>query len=209
MRRRRQKIDQAMLLIYAGIMEFYAPYVLVRCANCTNRRLQAELIGVYALICTCLATREVPWTGDLSRLIDVMVDVVRRDVVGHGKGVQWWGPSEDLLLVQEPARRMAQALNRLPQPLRAVLVLRRVTGLEPPELARLLDEPAGAVAARLGRAERALAQRLGVPDARGLLTRFTAGLDNDWVQEVTACAMAFLAEQARPARSRPPCRDRN
>jgi len=198
-----QTVDRAMLPIFERIMELYGPYVLVRCARCTNRRLQAEDIGVFTLITTCLLVSELPWAGEISRFIDTMVEVVRPDVVLRGKGAQWWGQSEDLLLADENEQRLVGALNRLRRPLRTVVVLHHVAGVEPQELARLLEQPAAEVAARIGRGERALAKRLGVPDARALLARFAAGLDTAWILEATACAMNYLAEQARPGRPRP------
>jgi len=209
MQRVRQNVDRAMLPIYERIMELYGPYVLVRCAKCTNRRRQAEDIGVFTLITTCLLASEVPWAGEISRLIDTMVEVVKPDVVSRGRGADWWGESEELLLVDENQQRLVGALNRLRRPLRAVVVLHHVAGVEPEELARLLDEPAAEVAARLGRGERALAKRLGVPDARGLLARFAAGLDTAWIQEAAACALHFLDRQARPGRPRKACPDWN
>ena len=73
----------------------------------------------------------------------------------------------------------------------------------------MLGEPAAQVAARIGRGERALAKRLGVPDARGLLARFAAGLDTAWIQEAAACALDYLDGQARPGRPRTACPDWN
>jgi len=120
MRRVRQSVDRALLPIYERIMELYGPYVLVRCAKYTNRRRQAEEIGVFTLITTCLLASELPWTGEISRLIDLMVQVIGPDVVSRGKGAAWWGESEELLFVDEQMRRMARALNRLSWPLRGI-----------------------------------------------------------------------------------------
>ena len=192
-----------MLPVYERIMELYGPYVLVRCAKCTNRRLQAEDIGVFTLITTCLLVSELPRAGEISRFIDVMVEVVRPDVVLRGRGRAWWGQSEDLLLGDEDQQRLVEALNRLPRPLRTVVVLHHVAGVEPEPLARLLEAPATLVTAQLGRGERALAKRLGVPDARGLLARFAADLDTGWIQEAAACALDYLARQARRGRPGP------
>ncbi len=198
-----------MLPIYARIMELYGPYVLVRCAKYTNRRRQAQQIAVYTLVTTCLLARELPWAGQLSLLIDIMVEVIGPDVVSRGEGAAWWGASEELLLVDEKMRRMARALNRLSRPLRGVLLLHHVAGVELAELARLLEEPAARVAARIGRGERALAKRLGVADVRGLLARFAAGLDTGSMQEVAACAMDYLARRVLPGRPRLVCGDWN
>ncbi len=209
MQRVRQGVDRAMLPIYERIMELYGPYVLVRCAQYTNRRRQTVQIGVLTLITTCLLASELPWAGQLSLLLDVIMDVIGPDVVSRGEGAAWWGESEELLLVDEKLRRLVRALNRLRRPLRAVVVLHHVAGLEPEEVARLLEEPAAQVAARIGRGERALAERLGVAEARGLLARFAAGLDTGWIQEVAACALDYLAQRARHSRSRRACRDWN
>lgn len=88
---------------------------------------------------------------------------------------------------------LAMALNALKGRGREVLVLRHVGGMKPEDLARLLEQPPGEILARIGRAERHLAQWLGVPDARPALARSAAGLDGGWMQEVAACAMDYLA----------------
>ena len=50
--------------VYEWIIEFYGPYVLVRCSRYTNRRRQAQQIGAYTLITTCLvATSWSRWAG--------------------------------------------------------------------------------------------------------------------------------------------------
>jgi hypothetical protein len=100
---------------------------------------------------------------------------------------------------------MATALNALKRPAREVLVLHHVSKMEPEDLARLLEQPIEEVIARIGRAERHLAQWLGVPDVRSLLARFAAGLDNAWMQEVAQCAMDYLTACARRSRRRGTC----
>ena len=42
MRRVRRCVEGAMLPVYERIIELYAPYVLVRCAQYTNGRRQAQ-----------------------------------------------------------------------------------------------------------------------------------------------------------------------
>ncbi len=197
MRRVRQWVDPARLAVYEGIIELYAPYVLIRCARYTNRRRQAQQIGVYTLVTACLLASELPWMGQLSLLLDMVVDVIGPDIVSRGQGASWWAESRELLLVDERMRRLVRALNRLRRPLRAVLVLHHVGGVEPEPLARLLEEPAAQVAARIGRGERALARRLGMADVRALLARFAAGLDTGWIQEVAGGALDYLARPAR------------
>jgi hypothetical protein len=154
-------------------------------------------------VTTCLVAGELPWAREISRFIDVMVEVIRPDVVSRGHGAAWWGESEELLLVDENQQRLVGALNRLRRPLRTVVVLHHVAGVAPQNLARLMEERAVEVAARLGRGERARARRLGVADARALLARFAAGLDTAWIRGVAGCALDYLARQARRGRSRP------
>ena len=59
MRRVRRSLDRALLPVYERIIEFYCPYVLVRCSRYTNGRRQAQQIGAYTLISACLVAREV------------------------------------------------------------------------------------------------------------------------------------------------------
>jgi hypothetical protein len=207
MRRVRQIVERAELTVFARIIELYVPYVLVRCARYTNRRRQAEQIGAYSLITTCLVVGRLEHVVRVGRVVDLVTDFVGPDVVSGGQGEVWCGGPEELLIVDGRIRRTAQALNMLKGPLREVLVLRYVCGLEPGDLARLLQRPGGEIVATLGRAQRLLAGRLeglhsdqrgarGV-DVRSRLAEFTAGLDGGWMEEVAACAMDYLTTCAR------------
>ncbi len=217
MRRARQWVDPARLAVYEGIIELYAPYVLIRCARYTNRRRQAEQIGAYTLISTCFLARALGAALPLGRIVDLVVGVVGPDVVTNGRGQTWWGESDELLLVDRRMRKMAQALNSLKRPWREVLVLHYVTRIEPDDLARLLQEPAAEVTAQIGRAERLLAKRLeglrskgdkaGAANVRSLLTQFAAALDAGWMREVADCAIDYLAGRALRGRRRHRCRD--
>jgi hypothetical protein len=216
MRRVRRCVEGAELAVYERIIELYAPYVLVRCAQYTNGRRQAQQIGVYTLITTCVVVSELKHVGQLSRLVDIMVGVVGPDVVSGGEGEAWWGQSDELLIVDRRLRQIAEALNSLKRPLREVLVLHHVAGMERDDLARLLQRPVAELVTRISRAERLLAKRLnglhgrgdraGAPDVRSLLAQFAAGLDAGWIEEVTDCAAQYLATLARPDRRRPRCR---
>ena len=202
--RMRQGLEEVTFIVYRRIIELYTPYILLRCAKYTNGRRQAQQIGVYTLITTCLAAGEIEQVGPLGRIVDIMVDVVGPDVVSGGAGQAWWGQSDELLIVDRRMRQMAEALNALKRPLREVLVLHYVTGMEPDDLARLLQKPVAAVAAKLRRAERLLAKRLeglgdegrearGV-DVRSVLAQFAARLDGGWIREVADGAMDYLAK---------------
>jgi hypothetical protein len=216
MRRVRRCVEGAELAVYERIIELYAPYVLVRCAQYTNGRRQAQQIGVYTLITTCVVVSELKHVGQLSRLVDIMVGVVGPDVVSGGEGEAWWGQSDELLIVDRRLRQIAEALNSLKRPLREVLVLHHVAGMERDDLARLLQRPVAELVTRISRAERLLAKRLnglhgrgdraGAPDVRSLLAQFAAGLDAGWIEEVTDCAAQYLAALARRNRRRPRCR---
>jgi hypothetical protein len=149
---------------------------------------------------------EVEHLGQLGKVVDIMADVVGPDVVSGGEGEAWWGEGDELLIVDERMQEMARALNLLKRPLRKVLVLRHIAGMEVDDLARLLHKPAVEIVAKLRRGEKLLAERLGVPqvsggkagapDVRSLLAQFAAGLDGGWVQEVAYCAMDYLAKRA-------------
>jgi hypothetical protein len=218
MRRARQWVDPARLAVYAGIIELYAPYVLVRCAGYTNGRSQAQQIGAYTLVTACLMADELGPVVPLGRVVEIALGVVGPDVMSGAPGDP--GPSldDELLIVDRRMRRMAAALNALKRPCREVLVLHYVTGVERADLARLLQEPAGEVRAKIRRGERLLARRLeGLPgqgdkaavDISSRLTQFAAALDTGWMQEVAGGALAYLARQARRGRSRPACPDWN
>ena len=200
MRRVRRYAERGMLRVYGRIIDLYGPYVLVRCTRYTNRRRQSQQIGTYALISTCLAVTQLQRVEQLGRVVDTMMDVVGPDVVLRGEGEAWWGPSQELLLVDGRMRKLAGALNALKPPWREVLVLHHVGRMEVEDLERLLQEPAGAIVARISRGERLLGRRLGVARVRPWLACFAAGLDTDWIQEVADCAMDYLVEQAGEGR---------
>ncbi len=217
MRRVRQSLNRAELAVFERIMELYAPYVLIHCARYTNRRRQAQQVGAYTLICTCFLAGKLGPALPLGRIVDIVMGVVGPDVVSNGEGRVWWGRSDELLIVDRQMRKMAQALNALKGPLREVLVLHHVSGMDTNDLARLLQKPAGEVVARISRAERLLAARLegmrdesrgaGATDVRSLLARFAAGLDGGWMEEVVCGAMDYLAARAGRRCPRHRCRD--
>jgi DNA-directed RNA polymerase specialized sigma24 family protein len=208
MRRVRQWVDPARLAVYEGIIELYAPYVLIRCARYTNRRRQAQQIGAYTLITTCLVAGELEQVEQLGRVVDIVLGVVGPDVVSGGPREVWCGESDELLIVDRRIRTMAAALNSLKRPWREVLVLHYVTGMEPDDLARLLQEPVAEVTAKIGRAERLLARRLeglqgkgdkvGAADMPSLLAEFAAALDAGWIREVADCALDYLGILVTP-----------
>jgi len=200
-------VDRRELAVYEGLIELYAPYVLVRCVGYTNSRRQAQQIGTYVLTCTCLASSELKQREPFGVLADVMMDVAGPDVVLRGEGKEWWGQCAEPLIVDGRMRELANALNLLKRPLREALVLRHVTGMEVDELAALLESPASEIAVRLERAEKRLADLLGRPDVadvRFLLREFATALDADWLHEVADCTMECLTSCAerprRPAR---------
>ncbi len=207
MRRAQQCLEWAQLPIFERIMGLYAPYVLVRCARYTNRRRQAQQIGAYTLISTCILADKLGPVLPLGRIVDTVVGVAGPDVVSQGQGRAWSGRSEELLIVDRQMRKMAQALNSLKGPLREVLVLHHASALDADDLARLLQEPAGEVVTKIRRAERLLAARLGAPDALCLLAQFVAGLDTGWMDDVVYAAMDYLTACAARTRPRHRCRD--
>jgi DNA-directed RNA polymerase specialized sigma24 family protein len=209
MRRVRQWVDPARLAVYEGIIELYAPCVLIRCARYTNRRRQAQQIGAYTLIVTCLVARAVGRALPVGRIVESILGVVGPDVIAGARGEDWRDGPDEPLLADPRGRYMATALNALKRRGREVLVLHHVAGLAPADLARLLEQPPDAVLARIGRAERRLARWLGVRDVRAALAEFAAGLDTGWLQEVVEGAMDYLTRQARHGCLRPACRDRN
>ncbi len=207
MGRVRQCLERAELPGFERIMGLYAPYVLIRCARYTNRRRQAQQIGAYTLISTCILADKLGPVLPLGRIVDIVVSVAGPDVVSKGQGRAWSGRSEELLIVDRRVRKMAQALNSLKGPLREVLVLHHASGLAADDLARLLQKPAGEIEAGIRRAERFLAARLGAADVRSWLAQFVAGLDTGWMDDVVYAAMDYLTACAARTRPRHRCRD--
>ncbi len=212
-----QWVDPGVLAVYEGIIELYAPYVLIRCARYTNRRGQAQQIGTYTLITTCLLADKLEAVVPLGRVVEIALGVVGPDVMSGGCGDPWCAACDELLIMDQRMRKMAAALNSLKRTWREVLVLHYVTGVEQGDLARLLQEPAAEVTVQIRRGERLLAQRLDGVQNRGdkvaaahvrlLLTQFAAALVAGWIREVADCVLDFLAAPAEPRRRGHRCRD--
>jgi len=75
-------------------------------------------------------------------------------------GTAWEPTAEDMAVANEFRGRLWQAIDRLPEKLRIVLVLAGIEGYDVREVAALLDLPAGTVKSRLFLARRRLAERL-------------------------------------------------
>ncbi len=97
---------------------------------------------------------------------------------------------------------MATSVNALKRRGREVLVLHHLGGLTPEDLAGLLGQPVEQVRARIGRAERRLAQWLGAADVRSRLAEFAAALDAGWMEEVAQCALDYLSGEGAVVSSR-------
>jgi hypothetical protein len=202
-----------MLSVYEGIIDLYAPYVLVRCARFTNDRRQGLIIGAYTLITTCLMAERLDHVGQLGISVDVVADTVGPDVVG-GDGVDE-GRSYDsggLLIAEEWMQRLAEALNLLERPMREALVLHHVAGIAVENVARVLNRPAAEARTRIAQGEWRLARQLGVAggrehanraQVRAILARFAAELDMEWVREVRDCTIGFLARCHRQFHRQP------
>jgi hypothetical protein len=202
MRRVRRGPEEAVLAVYGRIVEIYTPYVLVRCARYTTGRRQAEQIGAYTLIGTCLAARKVGYAVPVGRIVESVLGVIGPDVMTGARGEDWRDGPDETLLVDPRLWHMATALNALKRRGREALILHHVSGLGPEDLARLWRQPPEAVRARIDRAERRLAQWLGVPDVGALMTEFAAGLDTGWMAEVAVCALDYLAGSVQRQRRR-------
>ena len=202
MRRVRHGVNGARLPLYEWIVEWYGPYVLVRCASFTNRRRQAQEIGMYTLATTCVLAGELDHLEPLGILVDIMVDVIGPDVVLRREPAVPW--DDEPLIADKRMRDLADALNLLTRPAREVLILHHLAAMEPAELAKLLHKAPAEIAPRINRAERLLAESLtglhanddalAQPDVRSLLADFAASLDTAWLQEVADCAISYLAE---------------
>jgi len=78
------------------------------------------------------------------------------------QAVEWpsAGSTEDAAVSGERAARLWQAIDALPDKLRAVVVLGAIEGHDTREVARLLDVPEGTVKSRMFLARKGLAERL-------------------------------------------------
>ncbi len=196
MRRMQESAAEAAFIVEGRIVPVYAPYVLVRCARYTNGRRQAQQIGAYTLVTACLLARGLGHALPLGTLLEVVLRVVGPDVLAGARGEDWRTGADGPLLASPRMRYTATSLNALKRRGREVLVLHHLGGLTPEDLARLLEQPVEQVRARLGRAERHLAQWLGTADVRSRLAEFAAGLDRAWMNEVARCALDYLRGSA-------------
>jgi DNA-directed RNA polymerase specialized sigma24 family protein len=202
MRRVRRWARGARLPLYRWIIGHYAPYVLVRCARFTNSRRQAQQIGVYTLVTTCLLAHKLRHAGQLTLLVDTMADVIGPDVVLGGPAADPRDDGDEPLIADPRVGELVEALNLLPRSARAVLVLHCSAGPEPDDLAKLLHRPTAGILARVTRAEARLAECLaglrpdggpvGRAEVRSLLAQFAAGLDTGWLQGVRDCTLGYL-----------------
>jgi RNA polymerase sigma-70 factor (ECF subfamily) len=79
----------------------------------------------------------------------------------HADPVVAWGPSPgEMLQTEETRRQVREAIDRLPENYRTVLLLRDIEGVDNDETARLLGETVAAVKTRLHRARLALREIL-------------------------------------------------
>jgi hypothetical protein len=199
---RRIQADWAEVAVYERIVQVYTPYILVRCARYTNGRRQAQQIGVYTLVTACLLARRLGHVLPFGTVLEIVLRMVGPDVLAGACGEDWRIGADAPLLVSPRMRYLATSLNALKRRGREVLVLHHLGGLPPEDLARLLGQPVEQVQARLGRAERRLAQWLGAADVRSRLAEFAAGLDRGWMQEVADGALEYLARHAGGSRRR-------
>ncbi len=197
-----------MLQLCEWVLEFYATYILIRCAKFTNSRSRAERIGVYTLITTCLLAREIEHLGQLGLLIDTMADVVAEDMLGTTiETPDRHTRVDDLLIPDGKLRGLADELNRLERFTRAVLVFHHVEGLDTEIVAGLLQSSPMEVTARIAGGERLLRQRLGEShawghrtdgrDVQALLAELAESIDAHWIREVGDCARDYLARRGQ------------
>lgn len=180
----------------------YAPYVLIRCAAFTDSWRLSQEIGAYVLLCTCLLATRMSRRVRVGILVEAMLEVVGPDVASRDDG-----RAAPVFFTDAGMRRIAGTLNRMKRPLREALVLGAVGGRSTRELARLLHKSVDEVRANFERAQTALAEELGVGIAsvRTLLADFAAGLDADWIEQVTGCALEYLIAELDPAGAPPRC----
>jgi hypothetical protein len=112
MRRIRQCSEEAVLAVYERIVAVYTPYVLVRCARYTNGRRQAQQIGAYTLIATCLATRAVGRAVPVGRIVESILGVVGPDVSAGARREDWRDGPDEPLLPDPRLRYMARHSTR-------------------------------------------------------------------------------------------------
>jgi hypothetical protein len=186
--------------------------VLVRCARFTNSRRQAQQIGVYTLITTCLLVHKLRHPGQVAFLVDTMADVIGPDVVLGGPAADPGDGPEEPLMADPRMRELIEALNLLPRWSREALVFCHTAGKKMEALAKPPHCSIIDIARRASQAEGRLVECLAGlrPDGRlvnraevrSLLTQFAAGIDAGWLQEVRGCALRYL--RRRHAHDRQP-----
>jgi DNA-directed RNA polymerase specialized sigma24 family protein len=202
-------VQDVTLWLYEWIIDFYTPYILIRCTGFTNSKAQAERIAVYGLITTCLLAAELERLNQVGLLVDILVDVIGEDLTGQetepatprpdGAG----GP----LLPEEGMRELAEALNRLDGFTREVLVFGHMEAVDTKALACLFHTSTDRIETEMARGERQLAQRLrhacggrrpvSGADVPALLAELATALDPTLADRVADLALAYLTGCSR------------
>jgi len=76
---------------YKKTIEEHLPFALIRCAKYTNSKHIAEIISIYAFICTYLLTEALDGSNKIELLIDNMIGVAGKDL-GNGSDTLVNGP---------------------------------------------------------------------------------------------------------------------
>lgn len=200
-------IDEVTLWLFERIIQWYTRYTVLRCAKYTNSRAQAEYIAAHALVTTCLLAGELVRVRQLGLLIDMMVDVVAKDIIGgveFRRGVP--ADEADVLMDDERMRDLAEAFNRLDPCVRDVLVLYHMEEMAHTGLAEVFATSAEEIREEIASGEAALLEHLhdawrsesAMPplSAGSLLHEFAASLDPQWTAKIADAAAGFLAECA-------------
>ncbi|MDP2640747.1 MAG: sigma-70 family RNA polymerase sigma factor, partial [Betaproteobacteria bacterium] len=67
---------------------------------------------------------------------------------------------ENLLMSKQIAQTVNQSMDRLPEELRAAIMLREIEGMSYEDIAKIMDCPIGTVRSRIFRAREAIAEQL-------------------------------------------------
>jgi DNA-directed RNA polymerase specialized sigma24 family protein len=207
MRPRAQSADEQRLALYRQTIDRYLRYVLIRSLAYTNDRTLVERIAAYTLITTCVLGRRLRDRGQMSLLIETMVEMVGDDQVTSDKrqvaGSQLEARYSALDTADARICEIARAVNGVGRAARELLVLRHVEGIDLAELAEIHGKSEKRMAAGLAEAER---EFIGIlrgmsswnheiePDVHGLLTEFAARLNANWSENLGSFVLRYLAE---------------
>ncbi|MHC4619018.1 MAG: RNA polymerase sigma factor, partial [Planctomycetota bacterium] len=149
------------LWVYDGIIRCYLRYVVIRCAKLTNSKEEAGRIAYCALVTTCLLAEQLEDAGQVGRVVDMMVDVGGKEMLGERREVEGAERNGGELLTDERMQTVAAGVNKLDGFTRELVLLYHVERMDGAELARIFETPVVEIMKRIGAGQIKLGLYLG------------------------------------------------